>query len=73
MQIVETIVHHEGGRKVEIFRRPDGTFGFEESKCCDAPENSWVPFGKYSIAVIDTLEHAIQEVKTRIPWVAVSK
>lgn len=68
-QVVKTIVNADGTRKVEIFRRADGTFGFEELKWWDAPENSWVPFGRYSIAFIDTLDHAVEEVKGRVSWV----
>ena len=70
-QILKTIISADGNRKVEIFRRSDGTFGFEELKWLDDPrEHCWVPFGKYSIAVIDTLEHALREVEGRVSWVA---
>jgi hypothetical protein len=68
-QIVRTILHSEGNRKVEVFRRSDGTFGFEESKWFDDPENCWVPFGRYSNAVIDTLDNALKEAEGRVPWV----
>jgi hypothetical protein len=68
MQIVKTIVHPEGSRKVEVFRRPDGTFGFEEWHWLE-DESCWCPFGKYSAPIIDTLGHALEEVKGRIPWV----
>jgi hypothetical protein len=70
MQAVKTITNREGTRKVEIFRRPNGTFGFEELKWWDAPENSWTPTGRYSIAVIDTFDRAIEEAKGRVSWLA---
>lgn len=70
VQTVKTIVKADGARKVEIFRRADGTFGFEELEWCDTPENTWVPIGKYSISVVDTLDHVIEEVKGRVRWVA---
>jgi hypothetical protein len=68
-QIVKTIRHSQGSRKVEIFRRPGGTFGFEEFKWLPDPENCWVPSGKCSTAVIDTLDNALKEVEGRVPWV----
>jgi hypothetical protein len=73
MEIIKTIVHREGNRKVEIFRRQDRTFGFKELKWLDTPENCWVLFGKYPTAVIETLDHAIEEVKSRVSWLAASK
>jgi hypothetical protein len=43
VQIVKTIVKADRTRKVELFRRADGTFGFEELKWLGTPENTWVP------------------------------
>jgi hypothetical protein len=68
MQIVKTIVHPEGKSKVDVFRRADGTFGFEELHW-QADEECWCPFGKYSIAFVDTMEHVLQEIRERVPWV----
>jgi hypothetical protein len=68
MQIVETIVHPDGKRKVNVFQRPDGSFGFEELRW-HAGEACWCPFGKYSIAFVDTIEHVLQEIRERGTWV----
>jgi hypothetical protein len=68
MQTVKTIVHPDGTRKVDVFRRTNGSFGFEEWHW-QVRESCWCPFGKYSIAVVDTMEHVLQEIKERIPWV----
>ena len=68
-QIVWTILHPKGNRKVEIFRRENGTFGFEEWKLWDEPENSWAPYGRYSTAIIDTFDRALKEVEGRVSWV----
>jgi hypothetical protein len=68
MQIVETILHPGGNRKVEIFRRPDGTFGFEEWQWLEE-ERCWCPLGGHSMAVIDTMDHALGEVNGRIAWI----
>jgi len=68
VQILKTIVHPEGNRKVEVFQRPDGTFGFEEWHWL-VDEKCWCPLGKRSVSVIDTMDHTLDEIKGRIPWV----
>ncbi len=68
MQIVMTIVHPDGNRKVNVFRRSDGSFGFEELRW-HTGDGCWCPFGKYSIAFVDTMEHVLQEIKERVTWV----
>jgi hypothetical protein len=67
MTLIRTIFHPEGTYKVEIHRGPDGTFRFVELKWFE--EGCWGPHGRYSAAVMDTLEHALEEVKGRVPWV----
>ena len=68
-RVVKTIHNPQGNRRVEIFQRNDGSFGFEEWTYA-VDEGTWVPFGRYSIAVIDTLERAEQEARGRIAWLA---
>lgn len=68
-QVVKTIHNPQGNRRVELFQRRDGTFGFQEWAYA-ADEGAWLPFGRYSIAVIDTLERAEQEARGRIAWLA---
>jgi len=67
--IKETFLNSDGTRKVEVFQRADGTFGFEELKFWQE-EQAWLPVGKYSIAIIDSLERAITEAKGRVPWLS---
>ena len=65
--VQKTFVKSDGTRKVEIFQRENGTFGFEEFEF-GMKENSWYPVGRYSFAVIDTLETAIREAQARVSW-----
>jgi hypothetical protein len=67
MTAVKTLTRSDGVYKVDIFLRNDGTYGFEEFKWA-AEESCWIPFGKYSTAIIDTLERAIQEAESRVRW-----
>jgi hypothetical protein len=66
-RVVKTIEDLAGGRRVEIFQRPNGTFGFDEWKYWP-DEDAWCPSGRHSYAVIDTLERAEAEVRGRIEW-----
>ena len=69
MKIVKTINDRTGKRRVEIYQRADGSFGFEEWQF-GIEEQSWFPFGRYSYAVIDTLENAEREARSRVSWLA---
>jgi hypothetical protein len=66
-RVVKTLDDPGGGRRVEIYQRVNGTFGFEEWTF-GVDENAWYPSGRYSYAVIDTLEKAEQEARCRIAW-----
>lgn len=68
-EIKQTFVKSDGTRKVEIFRRADGTFGFEELKF-GQEEGVWFPVGKYSLAIIGSLDNAVKEAKGRVSWLA---
>ena len=65
----KTFTKLDGSRKAEIFERADGTFGFEELAYAD-DEAAWFPFGKYSIAIIDSMDHALSEAVGRIAWLS---
>jgi hypothetical protein len=68
-EIKQTFVRSDGARKVEIFQRDDGTFGFEELKF-GQDESTWFPVGKYSVAIVDSLDDTVKEAKGRVPWLA---
>ena len=65
--VKKTFMKADGMRKVEIFQRTDHTFGFAELQF-GQEERAWFPVGKYSTAVIDSLDGAINEAKGRIAW-----
>lgn len=68
-RVVKTIHNQQGNRRVDIFQRKNGTFGFEELRYA-IEEGAWLPIGRYSIAVIDTLERAEQGARGRVDWIA---
>lgn len=63
-RVLKTIDDPQGGRRVEIYQRANGTFGFEEWTY-GVDENAWYPSGHYSYAVIDTLQKAEQEARAK--------
>jgi hypothetical protein len=67
--IRRTFTKVDGSRKAEVFERADGTFGFEEL-AFGSDEGAWYPIGKYSIAIVDSLDHAISEALARIAWLS---
>ena len=68
-KIVKTINDRSGKRRVHVYQRSDGSFGFEEWKFAQE-EQCWYPVGRYSHAVIDTLENAEREATSRVHWLA---
>ena len=65
--MLKTLNEPGGNRRVEIYQRATGTFGFQEWTY-EREEDEWLPSGRYSYAVMDTLEKAEQEARSRIPW-----
>lgn len=66
--IVHTVMSPDGTRRVDIFKRRNGTFGFEESRW--HPEYTcWHPTGQpESDSFTDTLECALREARGRLDW-----
>ena len=68
MDIVRrTFTHRDGARRVEIFERSNGTFGFEELSYSNE-EATWFPVGKYSVAIVDSVDAAVTEARGRVRW-----
>lgn len=68
-EVVRTIFSRDGNRKVDIFRREGGTFGFSDLEYGE-DEGLWFPEGKYSTAIFDSEETALKEVQSRVAWLA---
>lgn len=66
-ETVKTITHPDGTRRVELFRRADGTYGFEESVWAE-DEQCWIPVGGYVMSITDSLESAEREARGRVRW-----
>jgi hypothetical protein len=57
-------------RCVDIFSRPDGTFGFEEFRRDPEDMGAWTPVAYYSGRVFATEAEAFAAARVVVPWLA---
>jgi hypothetical protein len=67
--VLKILRDSDGRRRVDIFRRPNGTFGFEELRWF-AEEQAWVPVGRYSESFNPSLDQAESEARHRVQWLS---
>jgi hypothetical protein len=58
----------EGNRCVDIFSRPDGTFGFEEFRKDPEDMGAWTPVSYFSGRSYPTEADAVAEAKLAVSW-----
>ena len=57
-------------RCVDVFRRPDGTFGFEEFRRDPEDMGSWTPIAYFSGRHYDSEQEAVVAARAAVPWLA---
>jgi hypothetical protein len=57
-------------RCVDIFRRPDGTFGFEEFRRDPEDMGVWTPVAYYSTREFSSEVAALAEARSAVSWLA---
>jgi hypothetical protein len=66
---VKELYAHDCKRKVQIFQRDNGSFGFEVLRYSDDPlEMSWITFGRYSECFAPSAQIAESEARFRVGW-----
>ena len=55
---------------VDIFRRPDGRFGFNEFRRDPEDTRGWYSIGHFSERRFDSAEAAMQDAVTQVHWLA---
>jgi hypothetical protein len=58
----------DAGRCVDIFSRPDGTFGFEEFRRDPEDMGAWTPISYYSGRAYETEGDATDAARRAVPW-----
>ena len=56
------------GRCVDVFSRPNGTFGFEEFRRDPEDMGAWTPISHYSGREYLTKHDAIEAARRLVPW-----
>jgi hypothetical protein len=68
---VRVIEEIGGNRRVIVFRRENGTYGFTEEHFSDEPlEQCWIPQRPDSESFCDSEETAVKEATGRVDWLA---
>jgi hypothetical protein len=60
----------EANRCVDIFSRPDGTFGFEEFRRDPEDMGAWTPVAYFSGREYPSADAALASSRDAIPWLA---
>jgi hypothetical protein len=55
-------------RCVDVFARPDGTFGFEEFRRDPEDRGAWTPVGSFSARGYTSEEEAVAAARASVPW-----
>ena len=67
-KVLRSIEMDDGGRCVDIFVRPNGTFGFEEYRRDSEDRRGWFAIGHHVSNVYTTADGALREALTKVPW-----
>ncbi|MEO9874846.1 MAG: hypothetical protein ABJM26_18340 [Anderseniella sp.] len=67
-KVMLSINGHDDATCVDIFVRPDGTFGFEEYRRDVEDARGWFPVGHYSAQKFPTEPAALEAAKSKVIW-----
>lgn len=67
-KVLRSIETPDGGRCVDLFVRPDDTFGFEEYRRDVEDGRGWYPIGFHAGKEFSSPVEALKEAQAIIPW-----
>ena len=67
-KVLRSIETTDGGRCVDLFKRPDGTFGFEEYRRDSEDGRGWFPIGFYQDKSFPSENDAFRTALEAVPW-----
>ena len=67
-KVMQSINDGDGLRCVDVFRRPDETFGFEEYRREAEDPRGWTAIGGHDRARFQTAETALAAARERVAW-----
>jgi len=68
--VFNSVENAAGDRCVDLFRRPDGSYGFEEFRRDVEDRGAWTPVAYYSGAVYATEAAALDAARREVSWLA---
>jgi hypothetical protein len=68
--VFASIENLEHDRCVDLFSRPDETYGFEEFRRDPEDGGAWTPVQFYSGAAYASSDEALDEAKKFVPWLS---
>lgn len=68
--VFASVENDEHAKCVDIFYRPDGSFGFEEFRRDVEDGGEWTPLGYYSGSTYATSPAAYEAAEGAVPWLA---
>jgi hypothetical protein len=69
-KVTRSIETPDRGRCVDVFRRPDASFGFEEYRRDPEDTGGWFAIGFHGEATFVTEAAALAEARRRVAWLA---
>ena len=67
-KVMKSINAYDDSSCVDVFVRPDGSFGFEEYRRDIEDNRGWFPIGHYSSQSFESLDDAMNAAKSSIAW-----
>lgn len=66
--VVASIENDDANRCVDLFRRPDGSFGFEEFRRDPEDAGTWTPVAYFSAARLESEAAALAAARRVVAW-----
>lgn len=66
--VLKSINIQDGNRCVDIFMRPNGTFGFEEFRRDLEDIRGWFPIGYFGNRIFERENEALLEAQAKVSW-----
>ena len=68
--VMESVENPQHDRCVDVFTRPDGSFGFEEFRRDPEDNGAWTPVSYFSGHRYTSRDDALAEAARRVAWLA---
>jgi hypothetical protein len=68
--VLDSIEHSEGNRCVDLFVRPDNTYGFEEFRKEPEDAGAWTPVRYHSTQSYSSKREALKAARNCVTWLS---